>query len=357
MLTARNALLEMKAYHPPLRGRTGLRLDFNENLAGCSPRSLRALRAMNTDAVAAYPERDGVEAVTAEFLGLRHEQVLLTNGVDEAIHLVCEAYLEAGAEALIATPTFGMYEIYARQTGANVVQVQAGADLAFPVARFLAAITPRTRLVLIANPNNPTGQALAIADLERILLAAPDAAVLVDEAYFEFHGETMMPRLSDFPNLFVARTFSKAYGMAGLRVGALCGAAEQLGTLRKIVSAYNVNSAALACLPEALADAVFVADYVAEVVAGRERFCRELSGWGVVHWPSRGNFVLCRLADAPGELAGSSSGALVLALRQKGILIRDRNRDPGCAGCVRITIGTREQMNRLLVAMSSALAI
>src|SRR5512146_706417 len=149
MLTARNVVQNLKEYHPPLGGRAGLRLDFNENSSGCSPRVLEALSRINGDLLSKYPERDPVEAIAAEFLGLARDQVLLTNGVDEAIHLVCETYLEPGDEVLIVVPTFSMYEIYALATGASVLAIPAHRGFEFPTAAVLTATTAKTRLIAI----------------------------------------------------------------------------------------------------------------------------------------------------------------------------------------------------------------
>jgi histidinol-phosphate aminotransferase len=221
VLKAREAVRNLNLYSPPLEGRTGLLLDFNENTAGCSPRVLARMRQLQPQQIARYPERGRGEEFVAGFLGLRASEVLLTNGVDEGIHLLCETYLEAEDEALIVVPTFSMYEIYARATGARVITVQAEDDFRFPLRAVLARLSPRTRLIAIANPNSPTGAVVEGEVLLRIVEAAPQAAVLVDEAYFEFYGETLLGQLATLPNLFVARTFSKAYGMAGLRIGVL----------------------------------------------------------------------------------------------------------------------------------------
>jgi histidinol-phosphate aminotransferase len=338
----------MGEYHPPLAGRDGLRLDFNESTIGCSPRVLRKLASITAEQLARYPERAPVEPIVADFLGISAESTLLTNGVDEAIHLLCSTYLDSGDEVLIVVPTFGMYEIFAQQSGAVITRVPCGAEFEFPSGALAAAVTPKTRLILFANPNNPTGGVASPTQVEQILKAAPDAGVLVDEAYFEFHGETSLPLIARYENLFVARTFSKAYGLAGARIGILCGHANQMRLVRKVCSPYNVNEMALACLPEALADGEFVRQYVNEVREGRARLENELRRLGVPFWPSRANFVLMRIGD--------NSKAFVRAMKSRGILVRDRGSDPGCAGCVRITIGTAAQTDRLLGAVRECLS-
>ncbi len=343
MLKPREPVRNLKSYHPPLGNRQGLRLDFNENTVGCSPRVMKRLRAITGEELARYPDREPLEALVASHLGIRAEELLLTNGTDEAIHLICETYLEPGDEAIVVVPTFSMYEIYAAATGAKVIVVPAGAEFCFPVRDVLAQISPRTRLIAVANPNNPTGSQASATDLLKIAEAAPQAALLVDEAYFEFCGETLIPEFRKFENLFVSRTFSKAYGLAGLRIGVLAGCANQMHYVRPVSSPYNVNSVALACLPEALADQEYVDQYVSEVRTGRERLGHELQAWGVRYWPSRANFVLMYFGDkVPGFIS---------AMRQRGILVRDRSSDHGCAGCVRITIGSESQTKQMLTAL------
>src|SRR6202051_4765842 len=191
MLKAREAVRTLKEYHPPLGNREGLRLDFNENTAGCSPRVLQKLRELDGDSLARYPVREPGERTVAAALGVSPEELLLTNGTDEAIHLICETYLEPGDEALVVVPTFAMYEIYAAATGARVVSIPAGQDFNFPTAHVLAALNSRTRFIAVANPNNPTGAFASLPDLVTIAKSAPDAALLVDEAYFEFCSETL----------------------------------------------------------------------------------------------------------------------------------------------------------------------
>ncbi len=342
MIRPREAVRTLPSYHPPLAGRDGLRLDFNENTVGCSPRVLARLRQVSGEELARYPERGGVESKVAEMLAVAAPEVLLTNGVDEAIHLLCETYLEPGDEALIAVPTYSMYRIYMMAAGARVIEVPARKDFSFSADALCERITKRTRLIAIANPNNPTGTAASAEDLSRIAQSAPDAAVLVDEAYFEFYGHSILEARRELPNLFVARTFSKAYGLAGLRLGVLVGDVEQMLAVRRVCSPYNVNALALACLPEALGDQEYIRLYVSEVRESRTRLERALQANGIQYWPSHANFVLARVGAAR---------EFVEQMRRRGILVRDRSPDYGCEGCVRITLGSREHADRLLAAL------
>ncbi len=345
--TPRALVLRMPEYHPPLGDRSALRLDFNENTEGASPRVVEALRGLTAEALTRYPERGPMEARVAAHLGVGAEEVVLTNGVDEAIHLLCQTYLDAGDELLLPVPTYAMYEIYAAATDARVVRVEAAEDFAFPAERLMRAITPATRLIAIANPNSPTGSVATREQLLCVAEAAPQAMVLVDEAYFHFHGETLMDVIGMVPNLLVARTFSKAYGLAGLRLGALVGRGENLRWVRRVLSPYSVNAAALTALGAALEDEAHLARYVSEVLAARGEFEAALDGMGVRRWPSRANFVLVEI--------GSRHREFCARMREAGVLVRDRSADPGCDGLVRITVGTREQMARAARAMRAVM--
>lgn len=342
-LKARDAVVRMKRYHPPLSGREGVRLDFNENSEGCSPRVVARLKELAGDDLARYPERGPTERLVAEHFAVQAEQLLLTNGVDEAIHLLCETYLEAEDEAIIVTPCFNMYEIYAQQTGASVVAVHASDDFKFPLAKVLQAVGRKTKFIALASPNNPTGTVITGAELRAVLHAAPQAAVLLDEAYCEFHGRSELAAISEFPNLFITRTLSKAYGLAAFRAGVLMGSRQNMEIVRKVSSPYNVNGMALACIETALRDEAFLADYVRQVKEGRAQLCDTLRESRIQHWPSEANFVLMRV--------GLRHREFVAEMRQRGVLVRDRSSDAGCEGCVRISLGTRTHNLKMLAAL------
>ena len=344
----RAAVLAMPEYHPPLAGREALRLDFNENTFAPSPRVVAKLQKLTAEGLTVYPEREPVERIVAAHFGLQSNQVLLTNGVDEAIHLLCCAFLDEGDEALICTPTFFMYDVSVGMMTSKLKRVQTNDSLEFPFERFLAAITPKTKLIMVASPNNPTGATVSREHLLAIAKAAPQAVLMVDEAYFHFHGETTLGDVSSVPNLIVARTFSKAYGLASLRIGMLAGDARLIGYVRKVSSPYNVNGVALAVLPEALADDAYLNWYVAQVAAGRERMFAALKELGVRTWPSAANFVLMDIGPRHRELCA--------AMRSRGVLLRDRSSDPGCEGYVRITLGVEEHVTRGIAALRESLA-
>ncbi|MDE1160441.1 MAG: histidinol-phosphate transaminase [Acidobacteriaceae bacterium] len=336
-------VLSMPEYHPPLASRDLLRLDFNENTVAPSPRVFARLQKLTAEGLTIYPERGHGEAEAAKHFGLQPDEVLLTNGVDEGIHLLACAFLEANDEVVINTPSFFMYDVSCSIQTQNIVRVQSGDDLSFPFERMMAAITPKTKMVLLATPNNPTGATVSREHILAIAAAAPQAVIFVDEAYFHFFGETVMADVPRVKNIIIGRTFSKAYGLANLRLGMMVGDARLINFLKKVASPYNVNGVALEVLPEALADEEYLNWYVKEIHAGRERIQQSLQSWGVHTWPSASNFVLMDIGPRHKEV--------VTRMREHGVLLRDRSADPGCDGYVRITVGISEQVTKGLNAL------
>lgn len=344
----RGAVLRTKEYHPPLGSRDGLRLDFNENTFACSPKVLEVLGIISRADLTKYPEREPVERLVATRLGLNAGQVLLTNGVDEAIHVLCQTFLDHGDEFLLPVPTYSMYEVYGSSTDATVACVQADGDFCFPLQELLQRITPTTKLIAIANPNSPTGRAVSREAIVKVLESAPHAIVLVDEAYYHFYGQTVLDLIERVSNLVVTRTFSKAYGLAGLRLGMLAANQTQMHWIRRVISPYSVNGLALTCLPAAIEDEAYLKWYVDEVLRGRDLFAAALRRLKVFFWPSEANFLLVKI--------GAKHKEFVTAMRRRGVLVRDRSSDPGCNGCVRITIGTLEHTAKGVEALGESLA-
>ncbi len=310
---------------------------------------MERLASIRPEDLTKYPERAPVEAFVASYLGLDASQVLLTNGVDEAIHLICTTFLEANDEALVWVPSFFMYDVsIALMAPGGLRKVQSDASMEFPYDRFIASITEKTKLIIVASPNNPTGATVSRKELLAIAERAPHALLMVDEAYFHFHGDTTIGDVGRVPNLLVTRTFSKAYGLANLRVGLVAGDARLISYLKKASSPYNVNGVALECLPAALADESYTAWYVEQIREGRERMMEALDALGVPYFPSAANFILMQI--------GSKHTELVEAARERGVLLRDRSADPGCEGFVRITIGIEEHVTRGIAVLSEALA-
>ncbi|MBI4887216.1 MAG: histidinol-phosphate aminotransferase family protein [Acidobacteria bacterium] len=326
----------------------GLRLHLNENTGGCSPRVLEAIRRVRPSDVSTYPSYRDAIAATARHFGVNPDWVLLTNGLDEGILMAAVGHIARtrihDAETIIPLPAFDPYPNSTAAVGAAAIRVPPGRDFAFPTEAVIDAITPRTRMIFLNTPNNPTGQLIPIEDLRRIARAAPGAVVLIDEAYIEFGGTSFLPELPACPNVLVGRTLSKAYGLAGLRVGIVIGQPPALDPVRAVTLPFNINGVALAALDAALGDAEFLPRYAAQVQESRERLyaaCRRL---GLEFWPSAANYVLVRVGD---------TAPFVAALAARRIHVRDRSKDPITAGCIRITAGMVEHTGAAIEALES----
>ncbi len=351
VIPIRKAVLGLAPYNAPEEGRARkLRLDFNENTVGCSPAVLRALSRMTPEEMAIYPEYQETTKRLARYFGVRPAEMHLTNGIDDALHLIADTFIEDGDSVLVVEPTFDMYRFFAELAGARVVTLRYDVEMRFPVDAVVRALrqTPKhcPRVLYIANPNNPTGTLVKREELRRILRAASRTLVLVDEAYFDFSGLTILSWIRRYPNLLVARTFSKSAGLAALRIGCLFGKPEILAAMRRACTPYPVNSAALVAVAAAIRDPGFIRKYTREVLQSRAMLEKGLVRLGARIYPSSANFVL---ADF-----GPKAKHLVRALERKGILVRGR-RDFPREGYIRISAGTRADTRKVLRAMEGIL--
>jgi histidinol-phosphate aminotransferase len=342
-LPVREAILNRRTYEAPAEGRSNkLRLDFNENTAGCSPAVRRALAKLTARQIAMYPEYRVPTQRLARYFRVRPEELLLTNGGDDALRVFFDTFVEAHSSILICEPTFPMYRYYAEIYGARISVLRYGRQMEFPLKDALAAVRKKPRVLFIANPNNPTGTLLPPDAIRTILNAATHTAVVIDEAYAEFSGETVAPWIRKYPQLFVARTFSKVAGLAALRLGAVIAREDSLSLVRRAMPPFPVNLAALVAAEAAVNDRPTMLGYVREVKRVRAWFASGLRKLAVKSFPSAGNFLLANF--------GPTGPALFRKLEKQGILLRERSKDIG-PGFVRITIGTSSEMQRLLKAI------
>lgn len=341
ILQPRKAILRMAPYKPPAEGRAGkLRLDFNENTVGCSSKVLAYLKEhLDRETLAVYPEYSATRAALARFFEIEEPQLVMTNGTDEAIQVLVNTYVDDGDDVLVLHPSYAMYRFYSEVAGAAVRELSyREEDLAFPLEELLEAIRPETKAILIANPNNPTGTGVEVDSLRRIMERAPRAAILIDEAYYEFSGVTAIDCIKQYPNVFISRTFSKVFGMAAMRVGCILTRAENAAFLRKGQSPYSVNLLGAIAVRAAIEDTQYVMTYVAEVILARDLVYDGLSRLDIPFYRSMANFVLFRAGDRAIEIRDK--------LRERGILVRDRSYE--IPGCVRVTIGRQDQARRFL---------
>jgi len=339
-LPVRKAILLRRTYEAPAEGRRGkIRLDFNENTYGCSAAAKKAVARLSAKEIATYPEYAEPTRKIARYFRVSPEEVLLTNGGDDALRVFFDTFVEPGTHILICEPTFPMYRYYAEIAGARVEARQYGPNMEFPLNEVLAALRKKPRLFFLANPNNPTGTTVTATAVRKLLRAARHTVVVLDEAYAEFAVETAVPWVRRYAHLFVARTFSKAEGLAGLRLGAVIGQRNSLALVRRAMPPYPVNIAALAASVAAIEERKTVARYVRDVRRLRDWLTEELAKRNVRVFPSSANFLL---ADF-----GKPGRAFFRKLARHNILVRERSRDLG-PGFARITIGTPAELRKLL---------
>ena len=344
-LPVREAILARQTYEAPAEGRRGkIRLDFNENTSGCSAAARRALARLTAKEIATYPEYEASTRKLARYFHVRPEELLLTNGGDDALRVFFDTFVEPRSTILICEPTFPMYRYYAEIAGARIHALRYGVNMAFPLEAALIALQKKPRVFFLANPNNPTGTQVDRASIRKLLRAATHTVVVLDEAYAEFSPVSAVPWIHRYPHLFVARTFSKAEGLAGLRLGAVIGRRDSLAFVRRAMPPYPINIAALAAGVAAAEERKTIARYVRNVKRLRAWFSRELGKFGVRVYPSTANFLL---ADF-----GKRGPAFFRKLARNNILVRERSKDLG-PGFARITIGTQSELKKLLQLLGS----
>ncbi len=336
------------------REREGLvALDRNERLAPLPESFIAELRgAIDSNALTEYPATDRLYGELGESLGLPREQLLLTPGSDAAFRALAQVYAGPDARVVTLEPSYRTYPVYAQMAGAEVTAVEFEPDLTLDTARLMDALEPGVGLVFLANPNQPTGTSLEPEVVRSLLERAGEigALVSIDEAYYPFSRQTSIGLLKDHPNLVVTRTFSKAWGLAGLRVGLVAAEPEVVRNLFKVRSVYDINSVAVLCVRKLLAHPEIAEDYVAEVDAGRELLAGRARDLGLEPLPSETNFMQIRVSDR------IDPAALAEALQDRGYLVKHSHPAPCLAGCIRVTLGPPELMSRFADALEEVLA-
>lgn len=328
------------SYARPADRAGALRLHLNENTCGCSHAVIEAIRQITVEEVAHYPDYSALSRDCAAYLGVREPQLVLTNGLDEGLlasTVSCFGAWQGSQgppEAIIPMPAFEMYSVFVHAAGGRSVDVPPKPGFAFQLREICDSVTDRTRIVFLTNPNNPTGQLIPREALREIAGCVPPAVtVIIDEAYFDFCGETFLAELDAHPNVIIGRTFAKAHGLAGLRAGCLIGNPDRLEDIRDAVPPYSLSVFAAAGWRAALGDHEYLAWYRTQVDESRELLYGACERLGLPYWRSAGNFVLIDVGRA------GQPEEIVEAFAARGILVRDRSHDPGCGGCIRITAG------------------
>jgi len=334
---------QMSAYKPPLEGRNPdehLLLDFNERTLPISDAIRHALiDYIHAGRLQLYPSYGDVVDKIAAYARVPAEQVMITNGSDQGIDLIFRAACREGDEAIIPGPSFAMYTQCAKVENLSIVEPQYTLEKGYPLAEVLSAITEKTRIIVVSNPNNPSGTLVSRDEICTLARAASDAVILVDECYFEYSSVTVADLVSQYPNIVITRTFSKTWGMPSLRLGYIIAAKENITALLNVRGPYDINQLAVVAIRAGLSNLDGIESYVEEVMhESKPMLERFLEQKQIPYWPSGGNFIWAFFKDSDRVEAG---------LREAGILIRPKANSDGVMG-LRITIGSVAQTIRLL---------
>lgn len=338
MIEPRKSVQAVAPYQPPLEGRRGLvRLDFNENTSGFP----WACESLPPQLVATYPEYEGFLQRLSESWGVPREKMMLTNGTGEALFVASFTFIEPGRDAaLTSRPTFALVPHCLKLVGAKLTEVPVTAELDFDIPAIEAALAGGVKLAVFASPENPTGAVLEPELVRKWCKEYPETLFLIDEAYAEYCGKSVLPYALEEGNLLVIRTFSKAWGMAGLRLGVVVGNPELLKFMLRVRSPYSVNCAAILTAARILDRPGEVAGAARAARKRKQALLQEAGKRGFQTYAGEANFILLKV--------GPDAQALCDFCRERGVLLRDRSFMPAMEGMVRITVGTQEENNRLL---------
>ena len=327
----------------PARAERIFKLDWNEATVAPSPRVLKAIQdfMVRDGGLNWYPELGSprLRAKLADYTGVSADSILVTNGSDEALALICNTYLDAGDAVVVPVPTYNHFVVFAESRGADIRAVLFDDPFSADIDAVRAAMTPDVRMVYLVSPNNPTGATFEPQDVAQFCADYPSTLVLLDEAYYEFCRVSGIHLINDHDNIVVTRTFSKAFGLAGLRIGYLAASSRIIDGLRRIYNSKSVNTIAQVGACAALDDLDYLHNFVDEVSAAKEIVIDFFAQRGIEAHTTSANFVVVRVADV---------GRTVEALVNEDVYVRDRSDYPGMSGCLRMTVGTVEQTTRLL---------
>ena len=331
------------------RDRKFIKLNTNECPYPPSPRAIEAIRAAADDSLRLYPDPEclALRQAIAKREGLNAEQVFCSNGSDEVLAFAFQAFFDPEREVVFPQITYSFYPVYTSYFGLNCRRVPMNPDFSDPID----ALCGNNGGVVLANPNAPTGIAVGLDTVEKLLRANPDVVVIVDEAYVDFGADSAVPLIDRYPNLLVVQTASKSRALAGLRVGWAMGNANLISGLccvRDSINSYTVDRIAMAGAAVAIEDEDYFQSTRAKVMATRERTAENLRTLGFEVLPSKANFVFARCPGRPGR-------ELLDGLRERGVLVRWWS-DPVIEDWLRISIGTDEEMDELVRALKEMLA-
>jgi histidinol-phosphate aminotransferase len=342
-LTPYEAVTSQAAIEARPDGETTFKLDWNEATIAPSPRVTEAIQAYLSGQrkLNWYPQLGSTELLGAlqKYTGLSSEYLLATNGSDDALQLICNSFLSEGDEVVAPVPTYNHFLVFAQSRGATISEVCGESPFDKNLDRIEAAMSPDTRILYLVSPNNPTGVVLDPQDVEQLCRAYPRTLIILDEAYFEFSQVTGIALVERFANLIVTRTFSKAFGLAGLRVGYLAADPQLINGLSRIYNPKSVNALGQVGAIAALEDLDYLDAFLAEVEESKQILADFFAERQADARVTAANFVVVRVANLADTLA---------QLEERGVYVRDRSNYPGLEGCLRMSVGTVKQTRRLL---------
>lgn len=352
-MSIKQRIQKMGHYKPPIEGRSGedyMLLDFNERTTPSSPKVKEALkRFIDSDKLQVYPSYDDLEEKIAQYAKAQPGQVMITNGGDQGIDIICRAFLDPGDKVIIPFPEFAMYYQSAGIQGAEILEPKYKEEGFLPVQEILDLLDREgIKLIIFSNPNNPTGISTSVSDVEKILIKAQakGVAVLHDEAYFEFSKITATDLIEKYNNLYIIRTFAKAFGLVATRAGYVISNKKNIQELLKIRGPYDVNMFAKVAVETALEDGEYTNQYAEEVMDQSKPMLEDfLRAKGVFFYPSKANFMLLKFSDPE---------AVIKSLKTKGILVRPKL-TPNGENAVRISIGTLKDTGHFINILDNLL--
>ncbi len=330
---------KMNPYSPPLEGRAnykGLLLDFNERTEPSIAATKALSQLVEAQKLQVYPEYTDLTDKIAAYAGVKPSQVMFTNGTDQAIDVIFRTFIDKDELVVIPSPTFAMYDQYARVGGNQTLEpLYSGTNLEFPLSEVLESVAKNPKLIVVCNPNSPTGTLLPIESIKEIATKAQDSIIYVDEAYFEFSKQTAVGLLADCPNVMVSRTFSKAFGLASVRLGYVMANEVYITEMLKVRGPYDINMAAYYSAMAGLDDLLGMERYCSEVMEQAKPFTEQFfTENNIDFFPSSGNFILFK---------PNNWTRVFKTLEQNGVMVRAQNK-VNIEGSLRLTIGTLAQM-------------
>lgn len=334
----------MQPYNPPIEGRAGLGyllLDFNERTEPYDKNINQYLKKyLDKNTLNIYPAYNNICEMIAKYAGVKKENILITNGSDQAIEIIFKTFTKTNNQIIIPSPSFAWFSQCAKINDNLIVSPEyENKNLSFPLKEVLKNISPKTKMIVICNPNNPTGTSLSLIEIEQILKKAKKSITYIDEAYFEFSNITAVSLLKTYPNLIISRTFSKAFGLAALRIGYIIANDKLIKEMLKVRGPYDINTLGVCAVEYVLKNLSGLKNYVSEVMTKSKPMLEKyLNQKNIKYYNSNVNFILVK-PNNPEKVFNHLKTNNILTRPRTGSVIE---------GTIRITIGTIKQTKKLI---------